>query len=247
MIGFLLFGIGLNGVVEGVSNRAPKTVSISQFETQMPTAGWYHITGAQLDTAHAIVLNGYGDRAGYGDTPSTIVAPLVGPNDATGAPVKVFLRTSDPTLVAEAGQRGALPSVDVTGMIALSLSRSESIAFGEDVGDSPILDDGREPGSILGSLGMMIGGIVLIILGFALYLGLHIPFLDGPGYEWSAENYKEKPTAKYPQSNRGPAYPPQGSFPQPNYPPQGSYPPHGQMGQPQPSSEEAQPKMRTLE
>jgi len=249
--GILMFGFGLKGVVEDASNPSARPITISQFEAQQPSSGWYHITGGQLDLAQAIVENK--------DSSSVIVAPLLGPNDTNGALPKVFVRTSNPTLVAQAGTQGAFPSVDISGMIeertnngSSTLGSSNSSSDASDLG--LIVDDGRKPGSLLDAMGLLIAGLMLAGLGIAMLTGLQIPFLDGKGYEWSAEDYKEKPSPRYQQISSGPGHPQQGNYPaQPNYPQQqapGAYPlplpPHSQQG-PGPSTDAGPPKMRTLE
>jgi hypothetical protein len=253
--GIVMLGFGLKGVVEDASNPYAKPITISQFETQQPSSGWYHITGGQLDLAQATVTNK--------DSGSVVVAPLLGPHDANGALPTVFVKTSNPTLVAQAGTQGAFPAVDISGMIEERSNNGSTMGSSGSSSDTEglglVVDDGRKPGSLLEALGLLIAGLATAALGVAMMTGMQIPFLDGKGYEWSAENYQEKPSTNYPQSNRGPAYPPagypqQGAYPAPpNYPQQqapGAYPtplpPHLQQG-PGPSGDSAPPKMRTLE
>ncbi len=245
LVGLVLAICGSVSIMNTNSTPAAQTMTIAQFESQRPNSGWYHVTGAVTDLGGAMGVNSSGHKAAEGETPVAIIAPVWSATDRNGTKPSVFVKTSNPALIAAAHPHAASETLAFSGLIEDSGPNDNTVASAMDKegGDVVVLDDGSAPTPIalgvlmvVAGLAIVAGGIVLLVKKIPLWGRHGAPAYQAPrpgGY--APQQFPQQggypPQGNYPQQGGYPPqqgnYPQQGGYPpqQGNYPQQGGYPP----------------------
>jgi hypothetical protein len=241
LVGLVIAIWGSVEIMNTTSTPSAQTLTMAQFESQRPSSGWYHVTGAIMGLGGAMGVNSSDHKAAEGETPVAIIAPVWSATDRNGTKLSIFVKTSNPALLAAAHPKAAPQTVDFSGLIEASDPNDNTIAseMAREGGDVVVLDDGSAPTPIALGVLIVVAGLAITAGGIVLFVK-KIPLWGRHG----AAAYQAPRTGGYapqqfpqqggypPQQGNYPGYPPQqGNYP--GYPSQpGNYPPQGQGGEP---------------
>jgi len=190
LLAIALLWAGGQGVYEGVTNRAPQTISCAEANKTPPSATWLHLTGCRVSVIEAAY-----STTRSGDEPSgDIYLPLSSAGEDESKTVRFVLATRDPAVLSlikemsalDAKNEGAFFSFlgknakrmiydkDVTGMVQSGINRKDKVQeklreLNKDLAaDFVVIEEGREPGLVWPAV-LLTGGIALF-----LFLSLRI-------------------------------------------------------------------------
>ena len=243
LVGLVIAICGSVEIMNTTSTPSAQTITIEQFESQRPNTGWYHVTGGMVDLGQAVSLDSSDNTVAAGVTPSSIVAPVWSTEDKQGAKSAIYIKTSNPALIAAANPKAGMKTMDFSGLIEASGTNDDTLAsaMDKDGGDNVVLDEGSAPTpialgvlTVVGGLAIAVAAIVLMVKKIPLW-GKHGAAYQGPKTSGYAPQQFPQQGGYAPPPFQQQGYPPQqGNYPQQGgYPPQqGNYPQQGKDGEP---------------
>jgi hypothetical protein len=167
LAGVVLVATGANGIMDDADNPHPITKSVKEMEALLPGAGWYHVTGAQIDSEQVVGLDADDTKVANGQVPVKVITPLWAPEDPPGTKPKVFLISDNRVLIAAIGTT-QVKQIDVTGMVDTSDSSHT-------IGKSVTIIEGLTPANFLESCVLLFLGTLGAAASVVMLIGFRRP------------------------------------------------------------------------
>jgi hypothetical protein len=187
VVAVALMGAGGFGVVRGIGNREPQTLSCAEFYAQRPSAAWLRLTDCRIRLFDAAYRESFG-------AVREVLAPVVPTREDATIEIRLVVATRDPDALALVKEMRVLDKKDDPGAgLAFLAKNAKRMVASRDiqgtlrtevdrgdpafvklrdlennlVRDFAVLDEGRNP-SLVGSLSLLAGALLLGALGLVL-------------------------------------------------------------------------------